>query len=626
MCGICGVYRPDGKKIAADLLHEMSETLKHRGPDDEGGFLAPGIALGHRRLSIIDLRTGRQPLCNEDESIQLVCNGEIYNHQRLREELGGKGHRFRSKSDSEVIIHLYEERGVGLLEKLRGMFAFALWDGKRRCLLLARDRLGQKPLYYARRGQTLIFASEIKAILRHPGVQARVNLQAVHDFLCYQYVPSPQTAFSDIYKLPPASYLLQCGARVKLERYWHLSFEPKVALGEAQCRRRLQELLEEAVRIRLMSDVPLGAFLSGGLDSSTVVALMSKLCERPVKTFSIGFEEDEYNELSYARLVARRFHTDHQEFMVTPSALEILPDLIWHYNEPFADPSALPTYYVSRVSRRHVTVALCGDAGDENFAGYERYLMHRWARSYRRLPRVLREKVIGKLAERLERLFPRHPLARRLRNLVKRISLPSPELHAQQMRIFSPELSAQLYSPELARAARDDFLLELFAQARAGDELDRLLWVDIHSYLPDDLLVKVDVASMANSLEVRSPFLDHELVEFVAALPPGLKLRGGEQKYLLKRAFADLLPPAVLRRRKMGFSVPLDRWFRGCLKDYLREVLLDERTLKRGYFRPGPLRELLREHESGKFDHGFKLWSLLILELWQRMFIDGDGL
>ncbi len=625
MCGICGIYQLNRAAPEPDTLAKMNAVLKHRGPDDEGFYFGSQIGLGHRRLSIIDLDGGHQPLSNEDESVWVVYNGEIYNYRELRAELVKRGHHFRTHSDTEVIVHLYEEHGPGLLPQLRGMFAFALWDARKRCLLLARDRLGQKPLYYTRQNKNLIFASEIKAILQHPLVQPRVNLTAIHDFLSYQYVPSPETAFAGIYKLPPASYLLQTASETKIERYWQLDFGSKLQLKEEEYCRRLRELLEEAVKMRLMSEVPLGAFLSGGLDSSTVVSLMSKLSNQVVKTFSIGFAEDEYNELDYARLAAQHFQTEHQEFTVRPAALELLPKLIWHYNEPFADPSALPTYYLSQVCRQHVTVALCGDAGDENFAGYERYMMHSWAQSYQKLSPKLREKVITGLTKKLAAGFPQQPSFRRLHRLLQRLSLPTAELHAQQMTIFSPELAKELYSQELLAAKTNNYLLDLFAQARGGDNLDQVLWVDIHSYLPEDLLVKVDVASMANSLEVRSPFLDHKVMEFAAAVPSRLKLHGSNLKYILRRAFAPTLPAPILKRKKMGFSVPLDSWFRNELKGYLHEVLLDQHTLQRGYFKPAALEKLLAEHSSGKFDHSFPLWSLLMLELWQRMFIDGEG-
>ncbi len=625
MCGICGVYQLNAEAIKPGTLSEMCGVLKHRGPDDEGFYFGPQIGLGHRRLSIIDLDSGHQPLTNEDESIWIVFNGEIYNHLELREDLEKKGHRFRTRSDTEVIVHLYEEYGAELLDKLRGMFAFALWDEKQRGLLLARDRLGQKPLYYSQQGNTFIFASEIKSILQHPLVQPEENLSAIYDFLNYQYVPSPQTAFAGIYKLPPASYLLYKGAEKKIERYWRLSFEQKLHLSEEEYCRRLRELMEEAVKIRLMSDVPLGAFLSGGLDSSAVVGLMSKLTSRPVKTFSIGFAEMEYNELEYARAVAEHFQTEHREFMVHPKALEALPKLIWHYNEPFADPSALPTYYVSKVSRQFVTVALCGDAGDENFAGYNRYMMHKQSLMYQKIPVFLREKFLAELTASWARALPDRQFFRRLNNLVKRLSMPTDVLHAEQMSIFSPQAKQELYSRKLSGAGDDKYFAELFNHTNGWDELDRVLWVDINSYLPDDLLIKVDVASMANSLEVRSPFLDHKVVEFAASIPSKFKVRGCKLKYILERAFAPMLPEAVLGRKKMGFSVPLESWFRGELKDYIHEILLDESSLKRGYFKPGAVEKLLAEHCGKKFDHSFKLWNLLMLELWQRMFIDPNN-
>ncbi|MBI5788577.1 MAG: asparagine synthase (glutamine-hydrolyzing) [Candidatus Schekmanbacteria bacterium] len=626
MCGICGIFQLDGTPVEKSPLAEMNATLAHRGPDDDGFYVASAIGLGHRRLSIIDLGGGHQPLSNEDQSIWVVFNGEIYNFLDLRNELLSQGHSFRTHSDTEVIAHLYEAYGADLLPKLRGMFAFAVWDSRRRSLLLARDRVGKKPLYYTRQGQCLIFASEIKAILKHPAVYAHVNLPAIYNYLNYQYVPSPQTAFAGIYKLPPASYLQIDRNSQRIERYWQLNFAPKLNLSEADCCTRLRELLEEAVKIRLMSEVPLGAFLSGGIDSSVIVGLMSKLNSQPVKTFSIGFLEQEYNETGYAQIVAKHFHTDHQELTVKPQALEILPKLIWHYNEPFADPSALPTFYVCQMSRRYVTVALCGDGGDEGFAGYERYLMHKWAAIYQKLPDRLRRSVFAALSRKLAHTFPAQAFFGRLHNFFQRLSLPAAELHNQLMSVFTPASRQDLYTQDLLAAGCGDYLPDLFAQTGDWDNLDRVLWVDIHSYLPDDLLVKADVASMANSLEVRSPFLDHKVLEFAAGLPSHYKIKGLTQlKYILRRAFADFLPPPILGRKKMGFSVPLASWFRGELKGYVYEVLFSAQSRCRGYFQPHALEKLLVEHTSGKFDHSFKLWNLLMLELWQRTFIDRRG-
>lgn len=623
MCGICGIYQLNGAEVEQNVLVRMNAVLKHRGPDDEGFYVGSQIGMAHRRLSIIDLSGGHQPLCNEDESVWIAYNGEIYNYQDLRGELTKKGHQFRTHSDTEVIVHLYEEYGPQLLKKLRGMFAFAIWDDKQRSLLLARDRLGQKPLYYTCQGNTFLFASEIKAILQHPSVKPEVNLSAIYDFLSYQYIPSPQTAFAGIHKLPSASYLLYKNSKITIEKYWELDFSHKLNLSEEEYCSRLRELLEEAVKIRLMSEVPLGAFLSGGIDSGTVVGLMSKLNNQPVRTFSIGFTEEDYNELEFARLVAQKFHTQHQEFTVEPKALDVLPKLIWHYNEPFADPSALPTYYVSQVSRQHVTVALCGDAGDENFAGYNRYLMHKWSQNFQRLPEGLREKLILNSIKCLAKNFPHQQHVRKLQNFVQRLSLPTAQLHNQLVTIFTPEFANEAYNQKLLDAKAGNYMLGLFEHTKGWDELDRVLWADINSYLPDDLLIKVDVASMANSLEVRSPFLDHKVVEFAAAIPSSLKVQGrANLKYILRKAFAGLLPEQILTRKKMGFSVPLDSWFRGELNSYIHEVLLDERTSQRGYFNQAAIGEMLADHSSGKFNYGFHLWSLLNLELWMRMFIN----
>ncbi|MDD5132684.1 MAG: asparagine synthase (glutamine-hydrolyzing) [bacterium] len=630
MCGICGIYNFSSPgPVLPENIEKMCQALVHRGPDDRGSHISGPIGLGHRRLSIIDLQTGQQPIYNEDKSVVVIFNGEIYNFPELRQQLSAKGHCFYTQTDTEVVAHLYEEYGRDCVKHLRGMFAFAVWDEKNRKLLLARDRVGKKPLVYAIRNGALVFASELKALLAWPGFQPGIDPEAIHYFITYQYVPSPLTIFKEIRKLPPAS-ILECSADGKIEiyRYWDLDFRPKIKVNETEAAELVREKLTAAVKMRLLSDVPLGAFLSGGLDSSIIVGLMSCLSSQPVKTFSIGFEEDDFSEIGYACLVAKHFKTQHQEFIVKPNTIEILPKLVWHYNEPFGDSSALPSYYVARETKRFVTVALNGDGGDENFAGYLRYRANMLAARLDFLKPLLAnsalQKVIGSLPHREHQ-------KNRLRAF-KRFALALGETPARRNIawhcIFDQQYQSQLYSDSFKQtvAATDSYqyLTAVFNQARAGNFLEQLLYTDIMTYLPEDLLVKMDIACMANSLEARSPFLDHEFMELAASLPAQMKLKGQQSKYILKKAFAPILPPEILKRGKMGFGVPIEKWFRRELKDYVRDILLSQRSSQRGYFRREFVEKLIQQHAAGKMNHGYRLWSLLNLELWHRIFIDGE--
>jgi len=636
MCGISGkLFFDPTRSVEENLLLRMCRVLAHRGPDDEGTYVKGPVGLGHRRLAIIDLsEAGRQPMPNEDGTIWIVFNGEIYNFLELREDLLKKGHRFRSKTDTEVILHLYEEKGVGCLRDLRGMFAFALWDENAKTLFLARDRLGKKPLFYSVDQEKFLFASEPKAILQDPGVNVEPDLEAIHHYLTYGYVPSPFSAFKGIRKLPPAHYLLLKDGAIRIERYWRLSYAKKglgvrsEELGEGveeELCREIIERLREAVKIRMVSDVPLGAFLSGGIDSSSIVALMSELSPEPVKTFSIGFEEEEYNELPYARLVAKRFGTDHHEFIVKPEAVEILPQLVFSYNEPFADSSAIPTFYLAKMTREHVTVALNGDGGDENFAGYDRYVANQMACRYDRLPLFLR-RTLERGADRFLRSSRPGSLRNRARRFFEAISAEPRRRYARWMSHFNDHRKADLYTGAFKEAVGGldavDLLLAAYEASDAPDFLDATLNVDVQMYLPDDLLVKVDIASMAHGLEARSPLLDHRFMEFAASLPSALKLRGKVQKYLFKKAMRNVLPDEVIRRPKKGFGVPIDHWFRHDLKAMAYDLLLDRRSLERGYFRREAVERLLDEHCRGKANWHYLLWNLLMLELWHRMFID----
>jgi asparagine synthase (glutamine-hydrolysing) len=653
MCGICGEIDFHNKNVRMDSVLKMCDVLAHRGPDGEGMVLFRDdkllevrkpfpvyldengfeVALGHRRLAIIDLsEAAHQPMANEDGTIWIVFNGEIYNFQEIRGELKKNGHSFKSKSDTEVILHAYEEWDVDCLKGFRGMFAFAIWDSKLQRLFMARDRLGKKPLVYFCQNGHFGFASEIKALLRIPGVEKIINGNAIHHYLTYQYVPSPDTIFEGIKKLPPAHYLLydQYG-NVRIERYWklHFSSSKKTLTDVQELGYRLRTELEESVKLRLISDVPLGAFLSGGVDSSLIVGMMAKLSGKPVKTFSIGFEEKEFDELSYARMVSNYFATEHHEFVVKPNAIEILPKLVWHYNEPFADSSAIPTYYVANLTKDFVKVVLTGDAGDENFAGYPRYLRSKWVASFTRIPEKLRRDLLPYFLRVFSGLHWREKTLNRLADFVESLSTDQTNNYAEQIKIFSAKEKENIYTDDFRKQAEKnnplDFLLSKFQESGTEDLLEQLLYVDMNSYLPEDLLVKMDIATMANSLEARVPFLDHKFMELVGEIPFHLKLRGTESKFILKKAFKDLLPGAIFKRKKMGFGVPLSKWFRNELKEYIYEILLDHKTLKRGYFKREGIERLLNDHIALRYDHSARIWALLFLEIWFRVFMDGEG-
>lgn len=628
MCGICGKINFNGEPVDHSLLKRMTSCLSHRGPDDEGIYLKDNVGLGHRRLSIIDLSpSAHQPMSNEDGTLWIVYNGEIYNFRELREDLIRRGHVFRSRSDTETIIHLYEEYGVECLKYLRGMFAFAIWDERDKSLFLARDRVGKKPLFYLYSEKTFVFASEIKAILQDEEIPRMPDITAIHHYLTYMSVPSPSSAFEGIKKLPPAHYLICKDGHVSIKRYWKLSYLPKFAVqDEKELENELYEKINDAVRIRLISDVPLGAFLSGGMDSSVVVALMSRIMKEPVKTFSIGFYEKEYDELRYARIIAEKFKTEHTEFKVRPDAVEILPKIIWHYNEPFADPSAIPSYYVSKLAREHVTVVLNGDGGDEIFGGYVRYAANELAMKFERMPHFFKNKMLPFIG----RLMPssKNPASFfwRFKRFAQTLPL-SPELrNASWITHFNNEMKEGLYSEKFKENTKGvdsfDIILDKYKQADADNFVDKTLYADVSLYLADTLLSKMDIASMANSLEARSPLLDHELMEFVAKIPARLKVCKGRTKIILKNTFKNILPEEIIKRDKMGFGVPLDRWFRNELKDMAYDTLLSQRSIERGYFRKDYIKKILDEHISGRWNWQYHIYNLLMLELWHRMFID----
>jgi asparagine synthase (glutamine-hydrolysing) len=627
MCGIAGMLLTDRHAaVSAELLGRMAHSLRHRGPDDEGVWTEGRVGLVNRRLAILDVSArGHQPMSNEDSSIWITFNGEIYNFQELRARLLARGHSFRSNTDTETIIHLYEEEGADCVRSLRGMFAFALWDGRTQTLLAARDRLGKKPLFYYSDAGRVMFASEPKALLQDRSVPVSPDRLAIHHYLTYGYVPTPWSAFTRVRKLPPAHYLTVKDGQLSLHRYWTLRHTPKPTRSAAALGEELLALLEEVVRLRLVSDVPLGALLSGGLDSSVVVAMMRRTVSGPLQTFSIGFEQPRYDELSYARQVAQRFETEHHELVVKPNAVAMLPRLVWHYNEPFADSSAVPSFLLSEMVRRFVPVALNGDGGDEAFMGYERYRAAAIAGRYDWVPASMR-RTLGAASRRPLSVGGTKSVGHRARRFFEALGLSPARRYGQWMTCFSQVDKHALYSSDMLAEVADVDSLELLDAAYASsdgvDFVEASADTDMRMYLPDDLLVKMDIASMAHSLEMRSPLLDYRLIEFAAALPVELKLRGSTQKVLLKQVMADVLPASILTRRKMGFGVPIGDWLRLELKDMAYDLLLDSRATSRGYFRPAAIRRLLDEHTQQRAQHHFRLWSLLMLELWHRVFID----
>src|SRR3989440_6900774 len=627
MCGIAGIVNLDGAAADSTLLARMNEAIRQRGPDEEGSCLHANVGLAMRRLAIIDLAGGQQPITNEDRTCWIVFNGEIYNYRELKARLETLGHRFRTDCDTETIVHAYEEFGADCPRHLRGMFAFAIWDSRKQELFLARDRVGKKPLLYSKTGGAFLFGSEFSALLVHPSVGREVNREAIHDYLSFMCVPAPQTAYRDIRKLEPGhSLTLKSDGEIKIERYWQPDFSKKIKITEEEAGERALGLLREAVRVRLMSEVPLGAFLSGGVDSSAVVALMAEESGAPVKTFSIGFDEQDFSELHHARRVAERVGAEHHEFIVRPDAMEVLPLLVEHYGEPYADSSAIPTYYVSRETRRHVTVALNGDGGDECFAGYERYAAMRLAERYRKLPAPLREGVIKQAVNLLPSSEARRSRVRSVKRFLQAASLPPVERYLRWTSVLDRAAKDELYTDEFRHqmAGHDParWLSPWFAQANGAGVVDASLLTDTMTYLPNDLLVKVDIASMAVSLEARSPFLDHHVIEFAASLPEKFKLRGLTTKYLLKRVLKKLVPMENLNRPKMGFGVPIGHWFRNQMKKFLGETLLSDRALKRGFFKSAEVKRMFELHTRGQQDYAHQLWTLLMLELWFERFID----
>jgi len=613
MCGIAGFYLREGQASLA-TVRAMCDRIRHRGPDDEGYHVEGGCAIGMRRLSIIDLSTGHQPMANEDESVWVVFNGEIYNYQELRRDLRARGHRFATNSDTETLVHLYEEQGAEGLRRLRGMFAYAIWDARQRRILLARDRFGKKPLYYAVLPEGLYFGSELKC-LHAAGVPSEIDAEALRMFFQFTYIPEPLTCFRAVRKLPAGSWLTyDAGGTVRQGRYWQFPApvaETPADFSEADVSAQLRDKFDESVRIRMIADVPLGAFLSGGIDSSSVVASMSLISPEPVRTFSIGFDESAFNELEYAAMVARRYRTEHHEIVVRPDAVDLVSRLVRHFDEPFGDSSAIPTFIVSEFAARHVKVALSGDGGDELFAGYDRFQALDRLRKLDRLPARLRT-CISWAADRL-------PYAAYGKNYLHMLSC-STALERYFESNFAPWfLRQELLQKDWMLPADGAYLLHVlagFLLPGNADLLSQALFFETTQNLPGDLLVKVDRMSMANSMEVRCPLLDHELGELAAGIPHGWKIKDGQGKYILLRALGDRLPPPLLSRPKMGFGVPLSLWFRSTLRAFLWDHLTSASFAGRGMVSPTFVQQMLREHDCGRRDNSHWLWSLLMLELW----------
>ena len=626
MCGITGIFDIRGKReVSRDLLSRMNETQFHRGPDEGGMHIEPGLGLGHRRLSIIDLSSGQQPLFNEDRTVVVTYNGEIYNFPELTDELKRLGHLFRTHCDTEVIVHAWEEWGRSCVDRFRGMFAFALWDRNLETLFLARDRMGVKPLFYAKLDDgSFIFGSELKSLRIHPGLQREIEPSAIEDYFAFGYVPEPKTIYKKVYKLPPGYRMTIRRGEEQLipEQYWDVSFATQTTIDEKQTQAELIERLEEAVRIRMIAEVPLGAFLSGGVDSSAVVAAMSRISSDPVNTCSISFGDPKFNESEYASMVARQYKTVHRIEQVDPDDFDLIDHLADLYDEPYADSSALPTYRVCELAKKQVTVVLSGDGGDENLAGYRRYRWHTYEERMRSLlPFGVRRPLFGMLGA----VYPKAdwaPKVLRAKSTFEAMARDTLEGYLHSVSILSNEMRSLLFTEALKRDLGGYQAIEVFRryarQAPTDHPLSLVQYLDMKTYLPGDILTKVDRASMAHALEVRVPILDHQFVDWISQLPPGLKLKGREGKYIFKKALEPYLPNEILYRPKMGFSIPLASWFRGPLKQRVRDSILGDRMRDSGLFEQNYLETLINHHQSGRRDYSSSIWTLLMFESFLR--------
>ena len=636
MCGIAGgIWLHNAQGLSRDVLKSMTDAIAHRGPDDQGHLIiqpkanlsildaapSPGVALGFRRLSIIDLAAGHQPLGNEDGSVQIVFNGEIYNYQELRHRLEGSGHIFRTHTDTETIVHLYEDLGLDCFEHLNGMFAMAIWDQRRERLVLARDRLGKKPLYYSMHGGRLVFSSELKSLMQLPGISKEIDPGAIDLYLTYQYIPHPHSIYKGIRKLPPGHFAVFENGELSVQRYWNVDWSRETPMDQPTASRELKTMLADAVRIRLRSDVPLGAFLSGGIDSSLIVAIAQQHLEMPIRTFSIGFSEADFDETHYAKMVADHVGSKHERFEVTPDALNIVDRLVDQYDEPFGDSSAVPTWYLCELTRQHVTVALSGDGGDELFGGYERYRALKLSGQLQsRMP--IRWLNQSWLIKRLPDSSARRSFLRRVRRFCEALGQPPIERYMNWIQIFGEASRLDLYRESFIEQLPDrnpvSFLADAWRRAGKRDLVSCATTADLQTYMPCDLMTKVDIASMAHSLEARQPMLDYRLVEWAAALPSNLKLRGKRGKCLLMDTYHELLPKAIWNRSKMGFGVPIAKWFKTSLRDRTYDALLGPDAKCHSFFRRDAIATLVEEHMRGQSNQAYRLWNLLFLELWLR--------
>ncbi len=626
MCGIAGFISKEKnapKNEREITLDKMCKIITHRGPDEQGTIVKNRAALGMRRLSIIDLKSGQQPIFDCTGNLAIVFNGEIYNFLELKKELEKRGHKFKTHSDTETIVHAFEEFGTDCLKHLRGMFAFAIYDFQNESLFIARDRVGKKPLFFSKtKNGNFVFGSELKSLIEHGEISKEIDFSALDAYLTFGYVPEEFCIFKDVYKLAPGSFLIYKNGEIKTESYWDFSYKENNEIKtEAEYIEILREKLKDAVKIRLISEVPLGAFLSGGVDSSAIVAMMSQILETPVKTFSIGFNEDSFNELKFARVAAKHFNTEHHEFIVTPDLVEIVDELVWHFDEPFADSSALPTFMVSKMAREFVTVVLSGDGGDELFAGYTRYVTDKKRGNLEKLPKFVRQNLLQKISEKM-------PHGAKGKNYIYNASLDTVERYIDSISYFGSLKKNELYSPNFLHELNGEsgksakIYKQIADSVSTGNPVDKLLYLDSKTYLPSDILTKVDRMTMANSLEARVPLLDHELIEFVQTIPAELKLKGLETKYIFKKSLENLVPKEILYREKQGFGVPIGDWINSQLKERIHSDLLDKKTLERGYFDEKYVEVLLDEHSKNRRDHSHALWILWMLELWHRQFVD----
>ncbi|MBL7131088.1 MAG: asparagine synthase (glutamine-hydrolyzing) [Candidatus Omnitrophica bacterium] len=629
MSGIVGVLDFKNNPVSVQLIKRMADTIKHRGPDGEGLYTNKNIGLGHRRLNV--LTYGYQPLCNEDESVWIVCDGEIYNSDQLKEECEKKGHKFKSKSKAEPIVHLYEEKGAECVKYLRGMFSFAIWDNKISRLFLARDRIGQKPLCYFFDDRKIIFGSEIKSILEDKDVDRKVNIESLHDYLTLGYTPAPNTMFKGISKLPPGHILLCQKGKVKIERYWSLNYAEKEKMSLQEYEERILDLLREAVKVRLIEGTSPCAFLSGGTDSSAIVAMMSQLGRAGIKTFSIGLQEKDFSELKFAREVSRLYGTEHQEYIVRPDdVIKTLPHLVWYYNEPFGDSSCIPTYYASKMAAKFTRFVLTGDGGDECFGGYERFMGLNLSRFIDRFPKSFYRFSTAFLGAIESKSSGRKSDFQKINRFLEAVSKYRDPVKRYQRWIsyFDDEQKDLLYTDTMKESVADkdtfDYFKKVFSEAQGKNFMDRILYLEFKTGFPGDSLVKIDIAGMANSLQLRSPFLDPPLMEFAARIPVNLKLKNFTTKYIFKRALLEILPKQIIYRRKMGFGIPIGKWFRNEMKEFVQDILLDNVLSNRGYFKKDAIAAMLEEHISGRLDHTFRIWALLNFKLWHRRFIDNN--